>query len=71
MTALISNADIIIRCTGDCPLIEVRTLDALFAYHETQQCAATVLTAKLKNPFGYGRILRNENNDVKIGRAHV
>ena len=59
----LSTAQIMVLA-GDCPLIQHSTLEDLFQYHQQQQSAATVLTAKLENPFGYGRILRNKNNDV-------
>lgn len=49
---------------GDVPLLSVETLTALRSYHEEQQAAATVLTAVLPNPTGYGRIVRNETGEV-------
>jgi bifunctional UDP-N-acetylglucosamine pyrophosphorylase / glucosamine-1-phosphate N-acetyltransferase len=49
---------------GDVPLLSVQTLTALRSYHEEQQAAATVLTAVLPNPTGYGRIVRNEAGEV-------
>lgn len=49
---------------GDVPLLSVETLTALRSYHEEQQAAATVLTAVLPNPSGYGRIVRNETGEV-------
>lgn len=49
---------------GDVPLLSAETLSALLAYHEEQQAAATVLTAVLSDPTGYGRIVRNETGEV-------
>lgn len=37
MTALISNADIIIRCTGDCPLIDPNELDKFILESEGKE----------------------------------
>ncbi len=45
--------------SGDVPLITPATLSALFAAHEKTDAAATLLTATLDNPAGYGRILRD------------
>ncbi|GEB34019.1 MULTISPECIES: bifunctional UDP-N-acetylglucosamine diphosphorylase/glucosamine-1-phosphate N-acetyltransferase GlmU [Brevibacillus] len=49
---------------GDVPLLSEQTLSALLTYHEEQQAAATVLTAVLPDPTGYGRIVRNEAGEV-------
>jgi len=45
---------------GDAPLIRGETLDKLMAYHNREGYVATVLTANLEEPFGYGRIIRDE-----------
>jgi len=50
---------------GDTPLLTKETLEALFAHHEQVGAKATVLTAKAPNPSGYGRVIRNENNNVE------
>lgn len=50
---------------GDTPLITSETYQALFEFHEEQQAKATVLTAIAPNPFGYGRVLRDNQNEVK------
>ncbi|WP_377887151.1 bifunctional UDP-N-acetylglucosamine diphosphorylase/glucosamine-1-phosphate N-acetyltransferase GlmU [Alkalihalobacillus sp. R86527] len=50
---------------GDTPLITKETMDSLLSYHEEQTAKATILTAKADNPFGYGRIIRDENGSVQ------
>ncbi|WP_099975254.1 bifunctional UDP-N-acetylglucosamine diphosphorylase/glucosamine-1-phosphate N-acetyltransferase GlmU [Lactobacillus terrae] len=50
---------------GDTPLFTAETFENLFNYHEEQKAAVTILTAHADNPFGYGRIIRDENNDVQ------
>jgi len=50
---------------GDCPLLGAATLKALIAEHESSGAAATVITTTLDNPTGYGRVLRDENGDVR------
>lgn len=49
---------------GDTPLLSSTTLRALFDYHETNGSVATILTATVDNPTGYGRIVRNAQGEV-------
>jgi bifunctional UDP-N-acetylglucosamine pyrophosphorylase/glucosamine-1-phosphate N-acetyltransferase len=57
------TGDILVLC-GDTPLITSGTLSRLLTYHRDQGSAATVLTAELTDPGAYGRIIRDENNQV-------
>ncbi|RVU70355.1 MULTISPECIES: bifunctional UDP-N-acetylglucosamine diphosphorylase/glucosamine-1-phosphate N-acetyltransferase GlmU [Lactobacillus] len=50
--------------TGDTPLFTTDTFNNLFAYHAEKGNAATVLTADAPNPFGYGRIIRDDQGNV-------
>ena len=50
---------------GDTPLIKAETMEALFTHHEKHSAKATILTAKIDNPTGYGRIIRNEKGLVE------
>lgn len=45
---------------GDTPLITAQTLQKLGDYHEKQGNTVTVLSAKVDDPTGYGRIIRDE-----------
>lgn len=49
---------------GDTPLVMAETLEGLMALHEAQHAAATVLTAVMEQPAGYGRIIRSEDGSV-------
>ena len=49
---------------GDTPLFTAETFKQLFAYHEQQGAAATVLTVHTDQPFGYGRIIRDAAGTV-------
>jgi bifunctional UDP-N-acetylglucosamine pyrophosphorylase/glucosamine-1-phosphate N-acetyltransferase len=49
---------------GDTPLLSSETLRQLIAAHNEGGYAATVLTAELPDPTGYGRIIRAENGDL-------
>ncbi|MGJ7913657.1 bifunctional UDP-N-acetylglucosamine diphosphorylase/glucosamine-1-phosphate N-acetyltransferase GlmU [Neobacillus sp. LXY-1] len=50
---------------GDTPLIRSETMESLFKQHEESKAKATILTAKIEDPTGYGRIIRNENGHVE------
>lgn len=49
---------------GDTPLITGDSLKNLLDYHKSHRNVATILTAEADNPFGYGRIIRNQNEEV-------
>ena len=50
---------------GDTPLIKGETMEALFNQHIESSAKATVLTAKVEDPTGYGRIIRNNSGLVE------
>src|SRR5690625_4421801 len=50
---------------GDTPLITGETYQKLFDHHEKTNAKATVLTAKAPDPTGYGRVVRNKDNEVE------
>jgi len=62
----IGNAKYAIVLPGDAPLVRPETLKALLATHRSAAAAATVLTAVVADPRGYGRILRK--SDTAIAR---
>ncbi|PYI50217.1 bifunctional UDP-N-acetylglucosamine diphosphorylase/glucosamine-1-phosphate N-acetyltransferase GlmU [Paenibacillus flagellatus] len=49
---------------GDTPLIRPESIEAMIRLHREQGAAATLMSAKLESPQGYGRIIRN-------GQGHV
>jgi len=51
--------------SGDVPLLTEETVKALVGYHRTSGAVATILTAELDDPSGYGRIVRNDDGSVK------
>lgn len=50
--------------SGDCPLITSETIARLVEVREQNDAAVVVLTMELDNPFGYGRIVRDEAGAV-------
>ena len=60
----IGNAKYVVVLPGDAPLVRTETLRALLQKHKNGQAAATILTAVLADPSGYGRILRKVGDTV-------
>ena len=54
---------VMILC-GDTPLLEAAELRKFYEEHVQSGAAATVMSAIMEEPYGYGRILRDENGDV-------
>ncbi len=54
----------IVVLTGDTPLLTGRTLVGLLLEHDSTGAMATVLTARLPDPTGYGRIVRGADGSV-------
>ncbi len=59
-----TDDDDIIVLPGDTPLLRPPTLAALVRTHRRAEAAATVLTARLADPAGYGRVARDRNGRV-------
>lgn len=55
---------VLILC-GDTPAVTGETLKAAYDYHQRQGNQATILTAHMDNPFGYGRIIRSSKDQVE------
>lgn len=49
---------------GDTPLVTPETLAKLMELHNRAQASATILTAELNDPTGYGRVIRAEDGSV-------
>ena len=60
----IEDNDTIVVLCGDTPLVKEETLQSLFKYHLDNEYHTTVLTTRVENPTGYGRIIRDENQDL-------
>jgi bifunctional UDP-N-acetylglucosamine pyrophosphorylase/glucosamine-1-phosphate N-acetyltransferase len=62
--AMGAGDELIVLC-GDAPLIRARTIEQLLALHRGRKAGATILTADLADPTGYGRIVRAPSGDVE------
>jgi bifunctional UDP-N-acetylglucosamine pyrophosphorylase/glucosamine-1-phosphate N-acetyltransferase len=52
--------------SGDVPMLRSSTLSALVETHQASSASATVLTAVVERPYGYGRIVRNAGRLTRI-----
>lgn len=55
----IADGDVLVLC-GDTPLLRAETIKSMIESHREAGNTATILTALMENPFGYGRIIRNQ-----------
>ncbi len=51
--------------SGDVPLLRPESLRKLIEVHQTEQPLATLLTTKMDDPTGYGRVVRDAQGFVK------
>jgi bifunctional UDP-N-acetylglucosamine pyrophosphorylase/glucosamine-1-phosphate N-acetyltransferase len=49
---------------GDTPLLRPQTLAALVRYHRAEDAGATLLTAEVQDPTGYGRVVHTKDGGV-------
>jgi bifunctional UDP-N-acetylglucosamine pyrophosphorylase / glucosamine-1-phosphate N-acetyltransferase len=61
----LDDTSTIIIVPGDAPLLQSETLEELVAVHVSSGNAATMLTAIMDEPFGYGRVIRAKDGRVK------
>jgi bifunctional UDP-N-acetylglucosamine pyrophosphorylase/glucosamine-1-phosphate N-acetyltransferase len=64
--ALTGASGTLVLLSGDVPLLRRQTLDALVRRHAAARAAATVVTAVVDDPDGYGRIVRQPENGGAI-----
>ncbi len=57
------TGDCLILC-GDVPLLSTDTLQRLVSTHRKGHNTLTLLTTRVDNPYGYGRICRSLDNDI-------
>jgi len=60
----LGRAKLALVLPGDAPLVRTETLKALVAAHRNGNAAATVLSAVLADPSGYGRVVRKSETAV-------
>lgn len=63
---LLKKDQVAVIVCGDTPLLKKETLQALLKFHQDEQNQATILEAEVENPFGYGRLVKEQNRLLKI-----
>ena len=58
--------DQVIVLSGDAPLITPETITRLAEFHGSNQSAMTILTAVVKDPTGYGRVIRKTAKGAEV-----
>lgn len=59
-----NKIDTVLILYGDTPLLSQEIIKRLIEKHITSNASATILTAQLKNPTGYGRVIRSSGNKI-------
>ena len=52
---------LLVILSGDVPLLKPETLERFIADHRSSDAACSILSVRLENPTGYGRIVRDSN----------
>lgn len=50
--------------SGDTPLLRPETVRRLWEVHQKERATMTLLTTRLANPYGYGRVIRKKNGAI-------
>ena len=60
--SVLENTDsLVLVLSGDVPMIKLETLKKLIEHHNNAGAACTILSVRLENPTGYGRVIRDES----------
>ena len=59
---LAGSNSLVLVLPGDVPFIRSETLEAFIENHKSSHAACSVLSVRLENPTGYGRIVRDDND---------
>lgn len=64
------NGGDVIILNGDAPFMDSETIEQSLSQHDKTDSSATVISAKIDDPSGYGRIVRDENGNLKAIVEH-
>ena len=60
----------VVILNGDAPFMTAETIKNSLEQHTKSSCAATVISARVDNPHGYGRIVRDTDGSLKAIVEH-
>lgn len=61
---LCKNKGDVVVLNGDAPFMDSETIANAFELHSEKRSSATVISARVENPHGYGRIIRDEKDNL-------
>lgn len=64
MPLIHETIDSVVVLCGDVPLISSKTIEKFIANHNEENAITTVLAVESENPYGYGRMIVDENGNV-------
>jgi bifunctional UDP-N-acetylglucosamine pyrophosphorylase/glucosamine-1-phosphate N-acetyltransferase len=59
------TGDVLVTC-ADIPLVQPATWEHVLEEHRVHRAAATIVTTLFRDPTGYGRVIRDENGEVRM-----
>jgi len=60
--SVLEESDLLVLVlSGDVPMIKVETLKKLIEHHDSTGAKCSILSVRLENPTGYGRVIRDQN----------
>ena len=59
------KGDSVVILNGDAPFMDSKTIEKSLEQHINTQSSATVISAMVDDPTGYGRIVRDENGNLR------
>jgi len=63
---LYKNAGDVLVLNGDAPFLDSDTISQAYKLHKSNNSGALVISARVEDPFGYGRIIRNSSCNVEM-----
>lgn len=60
-----TSESLVLVLSGDVPMIKAETLRRFVEHHNNAGATCSILSVRLENPTGYGRIIRDENDSFR------
>lgn len=64
-SVLEDSGSLVMVLSGDVPMIRVETLRNLIEHHRNTGAACSILSVRMENPSGYGRVIRDEQGQFQ------
>lgn len=67
---LLQNKGDVVILNGDAPFMDTDTINGAYKLHNDKNSSATVISARVADPTGYGRVVRNSQGDLTAVTEH-